>query len=166
MSPDVAVLLLVGVPTALLLLLRVNASLVFLSACLGLVLLQYIGPDAVDFADMFLPWLNGNNLKLAMLLLPVVLTTVFMIKTVRGSRQLLNVFPALGTGLLLTLITVPLLPKDFASQATESTAWLTLLQFQSLVVGVSAMVCLLFIWAQRPKAGKDKHGKHHPKSHH
>lgn len=160
MSPDVTVYVLAGVPAALLLILRVNAALVFLSACLGAVLLRYIGPDATDFADMFLSWLNGNNLKLALFLLPVVLTTIFMIRTVKGGRNALNVFPALGTGLLIALVCVPLLSPAFADQAQGSRAWDVLLQLQSLVIGVSALVCLLFLWMQRPKSGHDKHSKH------
>jgi len=161
MSPDIAVLLLAGVPVVILMVLRVNASLVFMSACLGEVLLRYIGGDATDFANMFLPWLNGNNLKLALLLLPVVLTTVFMMRTVRGGRLMLNILPALGTGLLLALVAVPLLPASFADQVRVSQAWDKLLQLQSLVVGVSALVCLFFLWTQRPKQAHDKHAKHH-----
>ncbi len=162
MSPDIVVLLLVAVPALLFMVLRVNAALAFLSACLGAVLLHYVGNDAVDFANMFLPWLNGNNLKLALILLPVVLTTIFMAKTIRGGRLILNLFPAIGTGLLLSLMIVPLLPADFSQQVQDSMSWAKIEQLQSLVVGVSALVCLFFLWTQRHKhAPHDKRPKHH-----
>ncbi|CAN5415959.1 hypothetical protein BH09PAT4_BH09PAT4_02220 [soil metagenome] len=164
MSPDVMLLLLVGVPIAVLMLWRINASFVFLSACLGTVLLTFVGTDASDFASMFLPFLSGNNLKLALLLLPVVLTTVFMIKTVTGGRLLFNVLPALGTGLVLALLVVPLLPTDYSQQVQASSVWHQLQQLQSLIVGASALACLFFLWTQRPKP--PHHGKHLPHSKH
>ena len=164
MSPDVVLILLLGVPVAILLLWRVNAALVFLSACLGTVLLNFVGKDANDFAGMFLPFLSGNNLKLALLLLPVVLTTVFMIKTLKSSQILLNIVPAVGTGLLLTLLIVPLLPADYATQVQATMIWHHVEQVQTLVVGISALACLVFLWSQRPKMPHGKHGhagKHH-----
>jgi hypothetical protein len=164
MSPDVTALLIAGVPIAVLLLWRVNASFVFLSACLGTVLLTFVGGDATDFASMFLPFLGGNNLKLALILLPVVLTTVFMAKTVKPSQLLFNVLPAVGTGLLLVLLTVPLLPTDYAAQIKVSMVWHEVEQLQTLIVGASALACLVFLWSQRPKTAHDKHGhrgKHH-----
>lgn len=164
MSPDVTTLLIAGVPVAILMLWRVNASFVFLSACLGTVLLTFVGSDATDFASMFLPWLNGNNLKLALLLLPVVLTTVFMLKTVKPSQLLLNVLPAVGTGLLLVLLVVPLLPTDYAAQVKSSLVWHEVEQLQTLIVGASALACLVFLWSQRPKTAHDKHA-HHSKRH-
>lgn len=161
MSPDVIALLFLAVPLVLLMALRVNASLVFLSACLGAVLFRYVGGDASDFATMFLPSLGGNNLKLALIFIPVVLTTIFMIKTVHGVSLLFNALPALGTSLLLTLMAVPLLPPAFVQPVEASTTWQTLMQLQALAVGISALICLFFLWTQRPRHAHDKHGKHH-----
>jgi hypothetical protein len=164
MSPDVTLLLLVGAPVAILMLWRINASLVFLSACLGTVLLRFVGDDASDFAGMFLPFLSGNNLKLALVLLPVVLTTIFMMKTLRGGQLLFNTLPALGTGLILALLIVPLLPSEYVAQVQSSVVWRQLLQLQALVVGASALACLVFLWSQRPKQSHGKLG-HHTKHH-
>lgn len=164
MSPEVLLIVIAVVPIAAILLLRVNASLVFLSTCLGLVLLEFVGGEASTFADMFLPWLNGNNLKLALLLLPVVLTTVFMMKTVRGGGMLLNALPAVGTGLVLALLIVPLLPPELSNNVQSTLVWQQLDQVKELVVGASAMVCLFFLWTQRPKHAHGKHG-HHGKHH-
>lgn len=161
MSPDVWLLIILAVPVLLIMLLRANGALVFLSACLGAVLLNYVGPDAGTFTRDFVTALNGNNLKLALLLLPVVLTTVFMIKTVRGSQLAFNFLPALGTALLLALLAVPLLPASFAINVVTSSTWHQLRNLETLIIGASAVVCLMFIWMQRPKSHDDKHGKHH-----
>jgi len=164
MSPDVLFLVLIGVPIAILMVLRVNAALVFLSACLGAVLLKYVGADVADFMSMFMPAIDVNYVNLAMLLLPPVLTTVFMIKTVDGMKLVFNLLPAFGTGFLLALMTVPLLSDTLAGEVQTTDVWQTMQQLQSLVIGLSALVCLFFLWLQRPKRhhGKlGKHGKHH-----
>jgi hypothetical protein len=162
MSPDIVLLLLIGGPALLLMVLRANASLVFLSVCLGAVLLQLVGSDANDFFSMFLPSLSGNNLQIALLLLPVVLTTIFMIKSIHeGGKLAFNLLPALGCGFLLALLLVPLLPGGEAYALQHSQAWNQVQQVQALAIGASALLCLLFLWMQRPKGQHGKHGKHH-----
>ena len=152
----------VGLPMVVLLVLRINATLVFLSLCLGDVLTQFVANDAGSFASLFKSHTHGSQLtttpsgiKLALLLLPVVLTAVFMVHTVRGSKQFLNILPAAGVGLLGALLGVPLLGGS-ATQVMQSTAWQQLVRLQDLVVGLSALFCLLVLWLQRPKTGGSK----------
>ena len=168
-APTLTLAAIVLVPVVLLMVLRVNASLVFLSLCLGNVLVQFVAKDTTDFLTLHANQVSrltnsGNdNTKLALLLLPVVLTTVFMIRTVRGrGRLLLNVLPAAGVGLLGGLLIVPLLPPGLSHNVINSSLWTQVTRAQDLIVGASALVCLLVLWLQRPKAG-DKHGKKHGK---
>lgn len=148
--------------------LRVNATLVFLSLCLGDVLVQFVAPDAGSFLAMFSAHaiqtekLQGNNVSIGLLLLPVLLTTVFMIRTVSGKFKLaLNLLPAVGAGLLGALLIVPLLPSGLSTNIINSSLWAQVQSLQNLIVGVSALICLLVLWLQRPKTGEGKHGKHH-----
>jgi Na+(H+)/acetate symporter ActP len=168
MSPQVILGLIVAVPVVLLLVLRINAALVFLSLCLGNVLVQFVAPDAKSFMDLFsarLPQGAGagnDNIKLILLLFPVVLTAIFMIRTVNGKgRLVLNLLPAAGVGLLGGLLVVPLLPGGLSHDIVGSSLWDQVLRAQDLIVGVSALICLLVLWLQRPKTGHDKHGKKH-----
>lgn len=166
MSPEAILGAIVLVPVALLMVLRINATLVFLSLCLGDVLVQFIANDASDFLTTFSGshtvtsvTTSNSNVKIALLLLPVVLTTVFMIKTVQGtSRLVLNALPAAGVGLLGALLVVPLLPPGTAHNIIDSSLWSEVQKAQALIVGSSALVCLLVLWLQRPKAGH-KHKK-------
>lgn len=150
----------IAVPILVLMLLRVNAALVFLSTCLGAVLLQYVGDEANQFFAMFMPSVSVNDIKLGLVLLPVVLTTVFMIKTVKGGKLVFNLLPTIGTGLLLALLLVPLLPTAITKNVTASQTWHQVQALQALIVGVSALLCLFFLWLQRPKTSEPKHGKH------
>jgi hypothetical protein len=168
MTPEVTLGAIVLVPVVLLMLLRINATLVFLSLCLGNVLVQFVAPDANSFFQLFAASVpegvdTGNDtVKIILLLLPAVLTAIFMIRTVRGkAKLLLNVLPAAGVGLLGALLVVPLLPSGLSTNIVDSSLWEQTLKAQNLIVGTSALVCLLVLWLQRPKAGKEKRGKHH-----
>lgn len=170
MSPEIILGLIMGVPVLILLLLRVNAALVFLSLCLGAVLVQFVAPDTATFAGLFtrsgvdLTSTSGNTIKLVLLLLPVVLTTIFMIRSVHGrGKQVLNILPAAGVGLLGALLVVPLTEPGLRFAIYGSPLWQTVQKADVLIVGSSALICLLFIWMQRPKHhGKEgKHGKKH-----
>ena len=155
---------LVAAPVLVIMLLRINAALVFLSLCLGYVLMQFLGADAGFFAELFISKgeVSANILKLVLLLAPTVLTALFMIKTVRGAKFIINILPALGVGSLLVLFVVPLLPPDTSRAITALSAWQEVVRLQDLIVGASAVVSLLALWLQRPQSGKhDKHDKHH-----
>jgi hypothetical protein len=168
MTPEITLGAIVLIPIAFLLILRVNATLVFLSLCLGSVLIQYVLGDA----NSFVSWLSTSstapkihtsqdNIKLVLLLLPVVLTSVFMIRTVKGtSRLVLNALPAVGVGLLGALLVVPLLPPGLAHNIVRSDLWDQILKVQNIIVGGSAVVCLLVLWLQRPKTESKHHKKH------
>jgi len=165
-APALTLAAIVIVPLLLLVLLRINASLVFLSLCLGNVLVQFVAKDTTDFLILHASQVprpaagaGNNTIKLVLLLFPVVLTAVFMIRTVHGhARLLLNFLPAAGVGLLGSLLVVPLLPPGLSHNIVHSNLWDQATRAQDLIVGASALVCLLVLWLQRPKAG-DKHGK-------
>lgn len=165
----ITLIAIIAVPIVVLMVLRVNATLVFLSLCLGAVLTQFVADDAgwmLTLASSGVPQagsLTDSTVKLTLLLLPVVLTTVFMIRTIRGtSKLLMNVLPAAGVGFLGALLAVPYLPAGTAINITSSALWLEVTKLQDAIVGASALMCLFVLWMQRPKTGHDgKHGKHH-----
>jgi hypothetical protein len=167
MTPDLTLGAIVLLPVLAIMILRVNAALVFLSLCLGSVLVQFVAPDANSFLELFSARVpegvdTGNdNVKIALLLLPVILTAIFMIRTVSGyGRLALNILPALGVGLLGSLLVVPLLPPDLSDSILNSSLWIEVQKAQNLIVGISSLVCLFVLWLQRPHTGGKKHGKH------
>jgi len=168
MSPAIALSAIVLVPVLVVMILRVNAALVFLSLCLGNVLVQFIAPDANSFLALFSAHVpkgvdTGNNfIKILLLLFPVVLTAVFMIRTVRGRGRLaLNLLPAAGVGMLGGLLVVPLLPSGLSHNIIDSSLWSQVQRAQDLIVGASALICLFVLWLQRPKTGEGHKGKKH-----
>ncbi|MGH7142075.1 MAG: hypothetical protein ACREF5_01200 [Candidatus Saccharimonadales bacterium] len=148
---------LVIVPTAVLMFFRINATMVFLGLCLGYVLTQFLGSDAKSFADTFLSsaTVSTSVMKLVLLIFPAFFTAFFMIHTVRGSRLVLNALPSLSVGCLLALLVVPLLPTATSHAIIGTSLWQQASRLQDIIIGLGALVSLLFLYLLRPK----KYGK-------
>ncbi len=157
MDPQIILIALLAVPVVLLFVLRVNAAFVFLSLCLGAVLVQFVGPDAATIAGSFSAQTKGastnqSTINLILQLLPVVLTTVFMIRSVRGGfKNAFNILPAIGVSTLLALLTVPLLPYGVTAGIIRLPLWHQLESLQTLLISISTLLTLLFLWMQRPR---------------
>lgn len=167
MDPIVILVVLLAAPVIAIMWLKINASQVFLSLCLGNILVQFISADAAKILTSTSARTYGSEPSLAyvnlfLLLLPVVLTAVIMIHSVRGRAKLaFNLLPAVGVGLLGTLLAVPLLSAGLTGSLTQLPLWRELENLQTLILSISAMLSLLFLWMQRPKSHSDeKHGKH------
>lgn len=169
MSPVLILASIALIPVVLLMVLRVNAALVFLSLCLGSVLTTFLGPDANDMLSLVSAHASRTvsasqtTAQLVLLAIPVVLTIVFMIKSVpKGLKLIINLLPAVGVGLLTALLVVPLLPHGTGNTLMATDFWHKAQQARDLIVGGSALICLFALLGLRPKHGHDdKHGKKH-----
>jgi hypothetical protein len=101
-------------------------------------------------------------MKLVLLLLPAALTTLFMIGTVKKSRLVLNLLPAVAVGCLVTVIVPPTLPGGVFHNLTDTSFWAHISRLQPAIVGAGALITMFFLWAQRPKRHAEEHpGKRH-----
>lgn len=153
MTPLVLFGLLVLVPVLVAMVLRINAAVLFMSLCVGQVLVQFIAGDTGSFVATFgghSSNVSESTIRLALLLVPPIMTAAFMIHSVhRGIKSILNILPALGVGLLTALLVEPLLSPSFQHTLERSSLWHQVSQAQTLVVGLSALLSLLFLWVQR-----------------
>ena len=164
MSPEVILLGLFAVPVLLLFFLRINAALVFASLCIGGILVKYSGHDAASIVAgaATSAHATSSTIQLGLLLAPAVLMMLFMLNTVSGkSKRLVNIVPALATGLLTVLLVVPLLPPGLSHNVVASSLWQKTLTYQSGVVALGTLVALVFLLLQRPKASHEEKHKHH-----
>ena len=170
MVTDLAILAaLTLVPALLILLLRVNGAIAFMSLCLGNVLVTYTSKD-VD--TVFTSFTNKDALatnqwaQLALLVAPFLLTVLFTRGHVKGMHKLTNVLPALATGLLFTLLVVPLLPSGVQNSIHGASEWRQLSNAQTAVILAGAICSLIFLLTTHGKKRgggeeeKKKHGKH------
>lgn len=165
MEPLVLIAGIILVPLVLMTVLRVNAAVVFMSLCLGGVLVQFAGNDASQFVNLF----HGNQsvskdtAALALIVLPAAFTMFVMVKTVHGHfRLILNILPAASVGVLALLLAQPYLAPGLRHALTETKEWHNVRQLQGLFISVSAVISLLFLWLQRPSQhGRHEEGKKH-----
>jgi len=168
MTSALILALIVILPIAIIFALRINATFVFLSLCLGNVLTQFVPNNATSLFGFlssshinttFRP--NDSTWRLVLLLLPVVITAALMARTIKGnSRKILNILPAVAVGLVGALLVVPLLPLTTANNIVNNSLWTQLTNYQGLIVALSAIACLSMLWFQRQKSSGSKHAKH------
>jgi hypothetical protein len=163
MPHNLALILALAVPFAVMALLRINAAMVFLSLCLGAVMVQYVAGQADDLFHAFVPHagnVSTTTLSLALLLAPAVMTAVLTVFSVHGGAKVwLNFLPAAAAAALATLLTVPLLPAGIKHTFESQSAWHVVSSSEALVIGVGGFMSLVFLWSQRRFFKSDKHGR-------
>lgn len=160
--PVIVVGLLIGLPILLCVILRVNAALVFLALCAGSVAAQFVGGDAQQIFNSFFPnssQISGSIVQITLILLPALLTILFMRRSITGSKSLFNLLPAIAAGLLTALLIVPELPPGTRYSISGTQAWSLITQFQSFIIALGVVLSLLLLWGTKSKHGKDKHKK-------
>lgn len=145
-------------PLIVLTVLRINAAMVFMSLCLGYVLVELVAKDANSLISFLTT--DGSfsqaTWQLGMLFLPVVLTCIFMVFSIKGHvKTIINLFPAAGVSVLSVLLAVPLLKPGLRYAIESEALWKQIYDAQALIIGASALISLVILWSQR----------HHAKQH-
>lgn len=162
MLPLIILGILIGLPILLVLLLRSNASVVFLALCGGIVLAKYIGSDASLLLSMALPGagLVGQQvLNATLILLPPLAAAISLRKKAAGIKLILNIIPALAVGGLVALSTVPYISPITRENVMDTNTWHILDLAQGMIVGVGVLSSLILLKPSRKKEGRKKHGK-------
>jgi hypothetical protein len=164
MSDSTILIAALAAPLVILAVLRINGVMVFLALCLGAVMLKYVGSDTNAVLNFLLPHASGDVSKstvdLVLLLGPAVATAVFMFFSVKGHmRMILNILPSAGAAFLGVLLAVPVLAPGLRYSIETQSFWQQLIRAQDLVIGVTALMSLIYLWTQR--AHHRREGKHH-----
>lgn len=162
MSYNIVLILALALPALVFLFLRVNAAMVFLSVCLGAVLVDHVASEAITMLGLFTPKANQISrmtIELILLLAPAVVTTILAVFSVHGRvKVVLNLIPAAAASMLAVLLVVPLLPRSLMYSLQSQEVWRMLWNAEALVVGAGALVSLFFLWTQRRSfRNPDKH---------
>ncbi len=153
MPHNLALILALAVPFAAMVVLRVNAAMVFLSLCLGAVMVQYVAGQADDLFHAFMPH-SGNvsttTISLVLLVTPAILTAMLTIMSIHGhAKVLLNMLPSIAASMFAVLLVVPLLPANMRTAFESQSAWHIVSSAEALVIGMGGFMSLLFLWSQR-----------------
>jgi len=149
-------LLVSAVLWAVLLALRAPATMVFFSILVGQLLAMELGEDVYEFAGSLARAPDYQYVQLGLLLLPIVLTFLFLKFRVGKSKVIFEALPLLFTAICLLLFTAPLLPvlQDLISESGQ------IEPYKSLFIASASVSSLLTAWFTYPKSHTDKGKKH------
>ena len=141
-------------PILLLSILEVNSVVAYLSLCLGavasLTLNQNVFIEKYIHSSSYVSHLTFlNNLKLILLLAPIVIIIILMIKTARGGLISINSIGSIATGILLTYLLIPILPHALTSGINSDSLWIKIHKQESNAIGISAVIVLVLLVLQR-----------------
>ncbi|HUB93255.1 MAG TPA: hypothetical protein VMB52_02020, partial [Verrucomicrobiae bacterium] len=98
--------------------------------------------------------------QLALLVVPFILTILFTHGSVRGMKGVINIFPALATGLLCALLVVPLLSSNVQHQIYAQAMWRQLSNAQTgVILGGAAFSLIFLLFTHRKHGGGEEEGK-------
>lgn len=158
MTGSLVLILLAAAPIVVTLLLSANGALVYLALCEGSIIDKTLGSDAIDALHTFFPRTSSiqqSTLHLILLLLPALLTAIFLRRQMAGAKSLFNIAPAVLTGATTALFVVPLLPGGVRYEVMNTTLWTNYSRFEGVIVGAGALISLLLIWTNHAK----RHGR-------
>jgi hypothetical protein len=155
---------LILLPAVLAFLMKSNAAIAFLALCGGFAAITLSGSDIDHLVGQTkITSLTSNNVDLALLLLPLLLTLVLTFRSA-GSKnsRYFNLLPALCAGGLLAAVAGPMFNDVLQTSVTDAPFWKQLKDAQSYIVGAGLLSSLFLIWAGGFSHGRShKHGKKH-----
>jgi len=133
--------------------LRIPATVLFLSILIGKLFAEELSLDVHNFISGVIPGLATSTVQLVLLLLPAILTIVFLNGAVLKSKAMINAIP-----LLLCLITLGLFINPYFDVVSRLDAQqrIILTDNQSYVVAISGLVTLLSGWLEGKNLSKHK----------
>jgi hypothetical protein len=150
-------------PAIVIVALRTNAAMVFFALCGGSVLVTLMGEDIKLVAQSIG---KGNAVLpiaalIGMLVAPAILAIIFLRGSVSKPKMMLQLLPAIATGVVGVLLVVPLLTPEAQKIVADNMLWQRYSQFQpvALLVGVFGSLVVAAFTARGQKHEDKK--KHH-----
>ncbi len=147
MSTYIILGLVAGLPLILALILRVSAIYYFLSVAAGLLLVQYIADSTELALNTFVPHSNfSGNVKLALILIPVLLTFFFLRKTVQSSKLLLHLVPIALTSAILGIFIINNLPNRLQTHLLANPIGKIANNSINVLIAATTAITLILAW--------------------
>lgn len=158
MNVYIILAIIAGTPLLLTLLFRVNAVLLFVGVAAGALLAQYISDDASLVLNAFFSHANADGyVKLGLLILPVVLTLLFLRKTLSATQLIFHLVPLIVTSAAFASLVVNILPGGVHHNIVTNPIGKIADSFQNILIASSAFLTLLLAWLTMGHKGRSKH---------
>lgn len=152
--------LMLGLPLLIGLTFRVSTSHLFLALLSGELLERYFGDDAVLALRTFIKDGRAQEyVGLAILVLPMLLTAVFLHHTLSRGKTFLHIIPLAISGIVFAAFAAEILPEALHSQLENNHYGRMLLDSTEFIIGVMIFLQLISMWLFSRSA--EKHGKKH-----
>lgn len=128
--------------------LRIPPSVLFLSILVGKLFSDELSSELYSFTIKFMPNIDGKYVQLFLLVIPVILTILFLKGTTPKSKMLFNALP-----LFFCLVTLALFINPYINVVNnlDEPQRILLTENQSYVIAVSALITLISAWAPHMK---------------
>jgi hypothetical protein len=155
---DALLAVLILLPAVLAFFMKSNAAIAFLALCGGFAAITLSGSDIDHLVGQTkITSLTSNNVDLALLLLPLLLTLLLTFRSAASKNsRYFSLIPALCAGGLLAAVAGPMFNDSLQINVTGSSFWKQLKDAQSYIVGIGLLASLLLIWS-----GGFSHGRSH-----
>lgn len=97
--------------------------------------------------------------EIILIILPMILTAIFMRKTISKGKAILHIPALLVTGVICAAFVLPLLPDALRSQVSEFIVGKKILDYNRTIIGAMLVLQLVSLWIlNRKEQGKKGHG--------
>lgn len=151
MNPLILVALIGGSVFFLIHALRVKSSFVFLALASGYLLTTFVSDGVLDFIQFFVNNYDEkyqSAVQLGLLLLPALLTIIFLRHSVSGTKHVTNAIPSILTAISAVYLVVPQLTNGVKNNIYSSDIWDLLIQYQTVLLGSAVFFSLLQLWSE------------------
>jgi hypothetical protein len=164
MTHEIYLIALVVIPALIIYIFGVNAVYLFFSLLIGYLLTNLLPGNVNRLVNLF----SSSNFvhvsqtydsKLVILYLPVVLTFIFMIKSVHGIHKLINLISSVCFIVLAIFLTLPLIKTNQVSFLLNNNLFHQLIINKSVIIIIDCLVILILLLLERFKKTNSK--KHH-----
>jgi hypothetical protein len=167
MTPYLILGAVLGLPLVLGLLFRVSTSHIFFSLMAGELLSSYFGENIGNIVHN----LSGNHLvadyaRAGVILIPMILTALFLRKTVSKGMVAFHFIPLLITGIVFAAFLLPELPADAQAQIRSIEAGRQMINTSTAIIGGVIFLQLVSLWLLNRESGHERHKGHHKKHKH
>lgn len=159
---DALLLVLILFPAVLSFFLKSNAGLGFLAFCGGFTAITLSGSDIQHLVGQTkITSLTSNNVDLALLILPLLLTLLFTYNSVSSKKlRYLSIIPVLCAGALLAVVAAPMFSNVLQTNLSDSSLWKQLDHLQAYIVAIGLLSSLALVWAGALGKGGHRGKKH------
>ena len=161
-----ALIAIVALLTAVQILIRTNAAVVFFAVCAGSVLLAAMGADTDLLAHSMgkSSSISTETMQAIVVLLPAVVSAIFLRKRVPKTKTVLIIIPALCASIVALTLVYPFLGISVKETLSSGKGWTLLAENYDFIVVVGIFTSMFTLGLTIPKHKEDKHhkkGKHH-----